>query len=190
MGTDLAADLKANLGPLLPLAGTFEGDKGDDTAPDDDRGTEKNLFRERWVLVPFGPADNHEQHLWGLSYTRSAFRLGVEKSFHEQLGFWLWDPKAKQLFHSFMIPRGMTVLAGASCDAKARVINLAAEVGSPTFGICSNPYLDAEFRTVRYDMKLTIDDNGFSYEEDTVILMKGRKELFHHIDKNTLRRVS
>jgi len=189
MGIDLTADMQTNLGPLAPLAGTFEGEKGDDTAPGDDRGIEKNLFRERIEFTPIDLAENHEQKLQGLQYVRTAWRLGVAKPFHAQLGYWLWDAKARQLFHSFMIPRGMTVLAGASCDAKAREIRMVAEVGSPTFGICSNPFLDAEFRTVRYEMKLTIDDQGFSYEEDTQILMKGRQELFHHVDKNTLRRV-
>ena len=36
-----------NLGPLAPLAGIWEGNKGDDTAPSNDRGTETNKFRER-----------------------------------------------------------------------------------------------------------------------------------------------
>ena len=33
-----------NLGPLAPLAGIWEGEKGDDVAPSDDRGTETNKY--------------------------------------------------------------------------------------------------------------------------------------------------
>ena len=47
-------DVKKNLGPLGALVGTWEGDKGDDTAPSDDRGTEKNRFRERMTFEPIG----------------------------------------------------------------------------------------------------------------------------------------
>jgi hypothetical protein len=54
-----------NLGPLAALAGIWEGDKGDDVAPDDNRGTETNRYRERMRFEPFGPTDNHEQQLWG-----------------------------------------------------------------------------------------------------------------------------
>jgi len=34
------------------------------------------------------------------------------------------------------------------------------------------------------------DDQSFSYEEDTQLQIKGRKDLFHHIDKNTLKRTA
>ena len=65
-----------------------------------------------------------------------------------------------------------------------------AEVGSETFGICSNPFLDEEFKTVRYELEVTIHDGGsFSYAEDTQLRMKGRADLFHHTDGNTLHRV-
>jgi len=38
------------LGPLAGLVGTWEGEKGDDTAPSDDRGTENNKYKERMVF--------------------------------------------------------------------------------------------------------------------------------------------
>lgn len=182
-------DLK-NYGPLAQFIGRWEGAKGDDTAPGDDRGTEKNSYREVTVFVPMGVANNHEQALYGLSYSRTAWRLNEDTPFHEQIGYWHWDAQAKQVFHAFMIPRGMTVLAGGVVETGARVLKLSAELGSPTFGICSNPFLDREFKTVKYNSTLTlIDDSTYSYEEDTQILLKGRKEVFHHIDKNTLKKV-
>lgn len=180
------ADLKP-WGPLAKLIGTWEGSKGDDTAPGDDRGTEKNKFKELFVFTQMGQADNHEQKLFGVSYKRTAWRLGEDSPFHEQVGYWLWDAQAGQIMHSFMIPRGMTVLAGGTCEAQAETISLEATLGSPTFGICSNPFLDREFKTVRYISTLSFHgDNSFSYEEDTQIQIKGRPQLFHHIDKNTL----
>lgn len=180
-----------NLGPLAQLAGVWEGDKGDDIAPADDRAeTENNKFRERMTFVPFGPVNNHEQTLYGLRYSTTAIRLGEETAFHEELGYWLWDARAKQVMRCFMVPRGVTVLAGGTVDAAANVIELAADVGSTTYGICSNKFLDEEFRTVRYELKLTIDANGLlTYEEDTQLQIKGQKALFHHRDRNVLKKV-
>ncbi len=178
------------LGPLAGLLGVWEGDKGDDTAPSDDRQTEKNFFRERLVFEPTGMVNNHEQTLYGLRYSTRAWRLGEADPFHEELGYWLWDAANKQVMRCFMVPRGVTVLAGGTAEPTATSFKLAADVGAPIYGICSNPFLDREFKTVRYELTLTIHDKmSFSYEEDTQLQIKGRPGIFHHVDKNTVRRV-
>jgi hypothetical protein len=175
------------LGPLAALAGTWQGSVGDDTAPDGGRFPENTPFREQIVFTPIGPAVNHEQIVHVLSYTRSAWRLREDNPFHLQLGYWLWDPAAKQVMHSFMIPRGLTVFAGGNAEPDSTVLRVSAVVGSPTFGICSNPFLDREFRTVRYESTLTFNSpHSFSYEEDTQIQMKGQDAIFHHTDRNSL----
>ena len=177
-----------NLGPLAPLAGIWEGDQGDDTAPSDNRGTETNKYREHITFEPMGPVNNHEQKLYGLRYNTTAWPVGASDPFHEELGYWLWDAQAKQVLRCFMVPRGVTILAGGTVEPDARTFELAADVGSETYGICSNQFLDQEFKTVRYELKITIHNNeSFSYEEDTQIQIKGQKDIFHHIDKNTLR---
>ncbi|MBT9544768.1 MAG: FABP family protein [Candidatus Sericytochromatia bacterium] len=187
----MSKDLLEKLGPLAALAGVWEGTKGDDLAPDDDRqGIENNKYRERLSLEPFGPVDNHEQHLYGLRYNTMAWRLDESDSFHEEVGYWLWDPAEKQVMRCFIVPRGVTVLAGGTVEPDAKSFELSAELGSPIYGICSNPFLDREFKTVRYELKLTVHEDGsFSYFEDTQMQMKGRTELFHHTDQNTLKRV-
>lgn len=179
------------LGPLGKLAGNWEGDKGDDTAPSESRETEQNKFRERMTFDPFGPVNNHEQELYGLRYTTTAWKIGSESPFHEELGYWLWDGANKQAMRCFIVPRGVNVLAGGTVKEGADSFELSAEAGSDTYGICSNLFLDKEFKTVKYLLKVTIhSDQSFSYEEDTQIQIKGKPELFHHIDKNTLTKVS
>lgn len=186
----MSEDLLRNLGPLAALAGVWEGDKGDDTAPSDDRGTETNLYRERITFEPFGPVDNHEQKLWGLRYATVAYRLGEADSFHEETGYWLWDAARSEVYRCFLVPRGIAVIAGGTVAADAKRFQLAAELGSPTFGIVSNPFLDVEFKTVRYDLTVTVHDDGsIEYEEDTQLQVKGRPGVFHHVDKNRLRKV-
>ncbi len=187
----MGEELNKNLGPLAPLAGVWEGDKGDDIAPDENpREKENNKYRERLIFEPFGPVNNHAQTLYGLKYSTTAWRIGSEDPFHEELGYWLWDPADKQVLRCFIVPRGVTVIAGGTVEQNAREFQLSAEVGSETYGICSNLFLDKEFKTVRYDLKVIIhDENSFSYEEDTQLQIKGQDQLFHHTDKNTLKRI-
>jgi hypothetical protein len=90
----------------------------------------------------------------------------------------------------FLVPRGVTVLAGGDARPRDRRFELTAEVGSETYGISSNRFLDREFKTVRYELAVTIEDaDVFRYEEDTQLLLKDRSDVFHHRDSNTLRRV-
>lgn len=180
-----------DLGPLAVLEGEWEGDAGHDDAPSvPERSLAKSDYRERLRLEPIGRVDNHEQILYGLRYATTAWRKGAEASFHEEVGYWLWDAKGGQVMRCFIVPRGVSVIAGANVAPDARSFTLEATVGSPIFGICSSPFLDEEFRTERYRLTVTIhDEDSWSYEEDTVLQMKGRAEPFHHIDRNTLRRV-
>jgi len=180
-----------NLGPLAPFVGVWEGATGIDLSPDDDRvSIERNEYRERVVLDPIGLVENHEQSLYGLRYAKTAWRIGAEQSFHEEVGYWLWDAAARQVMLTFIVPRGVTVLAGGTVAPDAKTIELSAEVGSAVFGICSGPFLDEEFKTVRYDITLTVHDDGsFSYKQNTQLRIKGCPGPFAHTDEHTLRRV-
>ena len=63
--------------------------------------------------------------------------------------------------------------------------------GSDTYGICSNRFLDKEFKTVRYELTVTVrGQNRFLYKEDSQLRMPGRPELFHPTGENTLTRVT
>jgi hypothetical protein len=82
------------------------------------------------------------------------------------------------------------MLAGGDAGATDQDFSIGADVGSSTYGISSNLFLDREFKTVRYDLKVTIvDADTLRYEEDTQLLLKGLSDPFHHLDSNTLSRV-
>ncbi len=184
--------MNRDLGPLAGLEGVWEGDHGKDSAPNPGRtGSATSDYRERMVFAPTGLVENHEQRLFGLRYSTTAWRLGADEPFHEELGYWLWDGGTSQAMRCFMVPRGVTILAGGTTTADATSFELAAELGSPTYGICSNPFLDEKFKTVRYELKLELRDPGtLHYWEDTVLQMPEVSELFHHTDENTLTKVS
>ncbi|UCG71729.1 MAG: FABP family protein [Chromatiales bacterium] len=175
------------LGPLAILAGTWEGDRGTDVAPGPDLGEMTTAFRERMVFEPVGQVSNHQQCLFGLRYATTVWPAGEDEPFHEEVGYWLWDATNQQVMRSFTVPRGYTVLAGGTADSDAARIQVAADLGSATYGICSNQFLDQAFRTVRFQCNMTIHDaDSFSYEEDTQIRIRDQADLFHHRDSNQL----
>lgn len=185
----MSSEATDELGPLARLVGTWEGDKGEDLSPSDTRGDGRNVYRERMVFEPTGRVDNHEQILFGLRYRTTAWRLGADAPFHEELGYWMWDAAHGQVMRCFLVPRGISVIAGGTAAADDTSFSLAATLGSPTYGICSNPFLDAQFKTVRYELTLTLHPDGsLSYDENTMMQLPDRARLFQHTDANTLRR--
>src|SRR6478609_227885 len=101
-------ELKKQLGPLADLVGIWEGDKGDDIAPSDDRGVENNKYRELITFEQVGPVQNHEQSLHVLRYSTRAWRIGEPNTFHEELGYWSWEPANQEVMRCFLIPRGIS----------------------------------------------------------------------------------
>jgi len=178
-----------NLGPLAPLAGTWEGDKGIDISRVKSKETE-TPFRERTIFEPLGPVKNGPQELYGLRYSMTAWRLSEADPFHEELGYWLWDAGNKQVLRCFMVPRGVLVNAGGDAEADSKQFHLEADVGSNTYGILSNKYLDETYKTMKYLLDVEIHDDGsFSYFEDTQLWIPINEAIFHHTDKNTLHKV-
>jgi hypothetical protein len=185
----MSEDLEG-LGPLAALAGAWESEGGDDTAPDAARQSARTRYRERTTFVPTGVVDNHEQLLYGLRYARMAWKLGEEKPFHEEFGYWLYEPATRVVLVCFVLPRGLSVTAGGEAAPDATHFTARAQRGATDYGITANRFLEAEFRTERFELSVTVHGpDSFSYEEDTVMAMKGRTEPFHHVDRNTLKRV-
>jgi len=81
-------------------------------------------------------------------------------------------------------------MAVGHARADARTFRLQAVRGSETNGIVSNPFLEYAFRTKSYTITVSINADGtWSYEQDTVLIIPGQSEPFHHTDRNTLRKV-
>ena len=98
---------------------------------------------------------------------------------------------AKQVLRCFLVPRGVAVIAGGTAEPGARQFELAADLGSPTYGICSNPFLEHGFQTIEYRIKVSLHADGtWSYDEDTVMLVRGRPEPFHHRDTSLLTKIA
>jgi len=178
-------------GPLGGLVGTWEGAEGLDISFHNDKGRiAETSYREKTTFKPFGPVDNGKQLLWGLDYRTAAWKEDVDNPFHTEVGYWLWDEGDHELMRCFMVPRGSTVIAGATVDPGATSFVLEADLGSTTYGILSNKYLDAFARTTRYDVTVTIEGDVFRYDETTTVEHSKSAYLILHTDRNTLRRIS
>ena len=186
-GVDL--DTLGNLGPLAALAGVWEG-QGLDTHPVVE-GTEEEAYRERMVFEPIDPQANGPQLLYGLRYHVHVNKLDEVPTFHDQIGYWLWEPATRTILQTLAIPRGQVAMATGTAEPDARRFTVKATLGSPTAGIVSAPFLHENFRTLEYTFSFTANDDGtITYEQDTVLQVAGRPEPFHHTDRNTLRKVA
>jgi hypothetical protein len=180
----------ANLGPLAKLAGNWEGAAGIDLAPSP-KGPVETPFRERRNFEPFGPVINGSQVLYGLRYSSVMWPDQSIDPFHEETGYWLWDPKTRQVLCCFVVPRGVVVNAGATVAPDAERYTLVAEVGSQVCGVMSSPFLDEVYRTVRFEMTVIYNDDGsFTYEQNTQLLMRHSSVPFDHTDSNTLHKIA
>ncbi len=112
-------------GPLAGLVGEWEGEGGLDTAfshsQDKVLGTP---YLEKVTFKPFGPVDNGDQHLWGLDYKTAMWRGDEQNPFHTEVGYWLWDAATGEVLRGFVVPRGITVLAGGTAAADATTFTL------------------------------------------------------------------
>lgn len=179
-------------GPLAALAGEWEGEQGVDVAFGNVEGSMVTTpYRERVTLKPFGPVDNGTQHLYGLDYRMAAWRTGEENPFHTEVGYWLWDAELGHVLRSFMVPRGQTLIAGGAAAPDATSFTLRAELGSVTYGILSNPYLDRAAKTTLYEVAITANPDGtWSYDSTTTIThVRVPGAPVAHTDRNTLRPV-
>ena len=187
---EIDPDTMKNLGPLAPLAGVWEGKRGLDVNPKPE-GPEKDAYYERYELHPIDPQANGPQLLYGLRYHTHILRPNKPETFHDQVGYWLWEPATGAVILTLTIPRGQIAMAIGQAAPDARRFEAHCEFGSPTNGTCSIAFLDHAFRTLSYHIAVTVNGDGtWSYEQDTLLKIAGTDELFHHTDRNTLRKVA
>jgi hypothetical protein len=180
----------ANLGPLTRIAGIWTSADGLDVAPKAE-GPEESPYIERYELQPIDAQTNGPQLFYGLRYHTRIVKPDEPETFHDQVGYWLWEPASGAILLTLAIPRGQTAMAVGQAAPDAKSFTLEAVRGSLTNGIVSNPFLEQAFRTDRYDIKVDIHDDGtWSYEQTTLLTIPGLSTPFHHTDRNRLRKIA
>jgi hypothetical protein len=183
-------DTLANLGPLRPLAGVWESRKGVDLNPKAD-GPERREYIEHIDMQPIDPQANGPQLFYGLRYHVHINTPEEAITFHDQVGYWLWEAATGLVMQSLTIPRGQTVLASGFAKAGDTRLVVSATRDKTNYGICSTDFLEYAFRTDSYRLEITFNPDGsWSYVSDTMLKVRGRDELFRHRDVNTLVKVA
>ena len=181
-----------NYGPLAALLGTWEGDKGVDRAPEPD-GEERNPYYETIVFQAGGDVTNAEQQtLSVVRYHQVVSRKSNDQVFHDQVGYWLWDPADDTIVETFTIPRGVAVVAGGKLGQpddlqQELVFEVAADAASPEFGIVQAPFMFRQAKTTAFRHTLTVQGDVMRYSESTILDIYD-KTAYDHKDVNTLRR--
>jgi hypothetical protein len=183
-------DTLANLGPLRRLAGVWQSAGGIDLSPKA-YGPERRQYIEHIDMQPIDPQANGPQLLYGLRYHIHINTPEEAITFHDQVGYWLWEPATGLVMQSLTIPRGQTVLSSGHAKAGDHTIVVTATRGQPNYGICSTDFLEQAFRTDSFRLEITFNPDGsWSYVSDTMLSVRGQAELFRHRDVNTLMKVA
>jgi hypothetical protein len=187
---DVDPDTLSNLGPLRRLAGTWLGEEGVDLNPKAE-GPERRVFIEHIDLQPIDPQANGPQLFYGLRYHIHINTREEDITFHDQLGYWLWEPATGLVLQTLAIPRGQVAIASGHAGPDDKSLVLTAARGQTEYGICSTAFLEYAFRTDAYRIEVTFNDDGsWSYVTDTTLVVRGRSEPFAHQDRNTLRKIA
>lgn len=182
----------ANLGPLARLAGVWEsrGDSGADINPKAD-GPENRVYRERMEAHPIDPQTNGPQLFYGLRYHVHINAPEEDATFHDQTGYWLWEPATGLVLQTVAIPRGQVALASGFAAVDAKTLKLSAVRGKTDYGICSTTFLEQAFRTESYAIEVNFHEDGsWSYVTETMLAVRGQEGLFNHKDQNRLFKVA
>lgn len=179
-----------NLGPLRRLAGIWEGQRGVDVNPKAD-GPETRDYYERIEMQPIDPQANGPQLFYGLRYHVHINTREEDIAFHDQVGYWLYEPATGLILQTLAIPRGQIALASGHAAPDAKKLTVRAERGTSEYGICSTTFLELAFRTDSYQLDVEFHDDGsWSYVSDTTLVVKGQQEPFLHRDHNHLRKIA
>ena len=186
----VAADTLEHLGPLRGLAGTWQSEQGIDISPKAE-GPERKTYIEHVRVEVIDAQANGPQLLYGLRYHIHINNPEEKITFHDQVGYWLWEPATGLLLQSVTIPRGQALLAAGKAHKDDTQFVVEAVRGETAYGIVSNSFLEEAFRTDRYRCAVTIlDQNHWSYEINTTLMIKGQSTAFDHSDTNTLTRIA
>ena len=187
---DVDPETLANLGPLARLAGIWEGQRGIDINPKAD-GPETREYYERIEMQPIDPQANGPQLFYGLRYHLHVNTREEQISFHDQVGYWLYEAATGLILQTLAIPRGQIAIASGHAEPDASRLVLKATRGQTDSGSCSTSFLELAFRTDSYEITVDFHDDGtWSYVSDTTLIVKGQDKPFLHRDRNRLTKIA
>lgn len=180
--------MKDFFGPLFPLIGKWEGDKGMDVSPEKD-GEEMSPYFETITIEPVGDATNaEEQTLVVLSYKQVVSRKSDGQVFHHQTGYWYFEKKTGEVLYSLTIPRAVSVLAKGTAKENGgkTEYEVRATSSDKNYGIIESAFMATKASTKGFTMRVSLDGDKMQYKMNTALHIYDRD--FDHSDENSLTR--
>ena len=175
-------------GPLNALIGEWRSDQGMDVSPAYPSGADQSPYQETLLFEPAGQVENAEEQLLSvLRYHQVVMRNSNGKVFHNETGYWMWDPASDLVMQSLTIPRGVCLIAGGKASTTSdgiTTIAVHAALEDTEWQIVQSPFMQKKARTLSFDHTVTRDGDRLLYHETTWLEIYGRR--FEHTDKNTL----
>ena len=175
--------------PFAGLIGKWAGNRGMDVAPEPD-GPESNAYSETIVYQPVGDVTNaEEQTLWAVHYHQLVTRTSDGVVFHNETGYWMWEPSTGRVMNSLLIPRAVGLLAAGSWKTEGDnvVMEVSAELGNADWGVIQSPFMREKASTRAFRRVFRLGKDSLSYSQNTIVDIYGKT--FDHTDENTLERV-
>ena len=150
-------DTLANLGPLRTMAGTWIGTRRARTPTRSSREPKADAYVEHYQLTPIDAQTNGPQLFYGMHYHTRITKPGEVEAFHDQTGYWLWEPATGNIVFTLAIPRGQVAMAGGTAAPDAvHLRGHGARSGTRTSASSRSPFLDYGFHTVSFTMTVTV----------------------------------
>tara|TARA_R110001583_G_scaffold16561_6_gene67785 strand:- start:16832 stop:17392 length:561 start_codon:yes stop_codon:yes gene_type:complete len=179
---------ETNYGPLAILIGHWEGNKGNDIAPEPE-GTEVNSYYENLVFKGLGETENAEsQVLSVVFYSQEVRRITNHKMIHHETGYWLWEQGSNTVMHSLTIPRGMCVLASGPFEntEDEAVLNVSAAISEQDWQIIQSPFMVKNAKMKSYVQQVKVSEDSLFYSQTMLLDIYGKE--FEHTDNSKLTR--
>ena len=142
-------------------------------------------------LQPIDRQTNGPQLFYGLRYHTHITKPGEAETFHDQVGYWLWEPAAQQRDPHPRYPARPGAAGLGPGRARRHRLRAHRHRRDPrSTASCPTPSSTRPSAPSATGSTSPSDADGtWSYEEEGVLQIPGRDEPFSHIDRNTLTRV-
>ncbi len=177
---------EVDYGPLHSLIGHWRGSDGMDVSPEPD-GDEHSPYYETIVYEACGDVDNAESECLAIvRYHQVVSRKSNDKVFHNETGYLTWCAATGVITQSFVIPRGVAVVAGGTgaTTKNGSKLDVAAALDSDDYGITQAPFMRDNASTQSFTHTIEVDGDQLRYSETTEVDIYGK--VFTHTDENTL----
>src|SRR5437660_12584173 len=123
-------------------------------------GPDRGVCGEHIGMDVIDPQTSAPQLFCGLRYHIRLNTPEEDITFHDQVGYWLWEPATGLILQSVTIPRGEVLLASGHAKPDDKRISVTVKRGVTSYGIYSMEVVADALGHERYRCDFTFNDDG------------------------------